>query len=152
MILVIFHFFVWTFFLYWIHRIGHSVPVLRKFHRAHHRFISTNIKGNQQPNNWHWSNLFLFNDNWNSTVDLWLTEVIPTLIYSWITGEWWISIFYYVWAAFIQERIEHNPKFDIYPFLTSGPWHLVHHKNSNKNYGLFFPIWDILFRTYKNTN
>jgi len=149
MIEIILHFFCWTFVLYWIHRIGHYTPIIRIFHRDHHKFISTNVKENQKPNDWHWSNLLLFNDNWNSTIDLWITEVIPTLLYSAVTGQWWISVFYYVWAAFIQERIEHNPTFDIYPFLTSGQWHLVHHKNPNRNYGLFFPIWDIMFRTYK---
>jgi sterol desaturase/sphingolipid hydroxylase (fatty acid hydroxylase superfamily) len=150
MILFIFHFFAWTLLLYWIHRVGHSVPFIQKFHREHHKFISANVKVNQPPNDWHWSNLFLFNDNWNSTIDLWLTEVIPTIVYSWMTGQWWISVFYYIWAAFIQERIEHNPKFDIYPFLTSGQSHLVHHNNPEKNYGLFFPIWDKMFGTFKN--
>ena len=150
MILVIFHFFAWTFFLYWIHRLSHAVPVLTTFHRDHHKFISANVKGNQKPNDWHWSNLFLFNDNWDSTIDLWLTEVIPSLIYSWVTGQWWVIVFYYFWAAFIQERIEHNPKFDVYPFLTSGKSHLVHHRNPEKNYGLFIPLWDKIFGTFKH--
>jgi len=150
MINIIFHFLLWTFILYWIHRIGHRLPIVRTYHKAHHKFVSNTVRKNQTPINWHWSNLFLFNDNWNSTVDLWITEVIPSLIYSWITGQWWIIAFYYVWTAFIQERIEHNPKFDIYPFLTSGQSHLVHHSNPEKNYGLFFPIWDKIFGTFKN--
>jgi sterol desaturase/sphingolipid hydroxylase (fatty acid hydroxylase superfamily) len=148
--MIIIYFLFWTLILYWIHRLGHYTPVIQKFHRDHHKFISAGVKGNQKPNDWHWSNLFLFNDNWNSTIDLWLTEVLPTLVYSLITGQWWISIFYYVWAAFIQERIEHNPSFNIYPFLTSGKWHLLHHYDAGKNYGLFFPIWDIIFGTYKS--
>jgi lathosterol oxidase len=150
MIYIIFHFLLWTLILYWIHRVGHYTPFIQRFHRDHHKFISSHIIKNQKPNDWHWSNLFLFNDNWNSTIDLWLTEVFPTLIYSLITGEWWISVFYYVWAAFIQERIEHNPSFDFYPFLTSGRCHLVHHTNPNVNYGLFFSIWDKLFGTFKD--
>jgi sterol desaturase/sphingolipid hydroxylase (fatty acid hydroxylase superfamily) len=93
--------------------------------------------------------LFLFNDNWTSTFDLWITEVVPTLVFSWVTGYWWISVFYYLWAALVQETIEHNPKFNIYPYLTSGKWHLIHHRDTTYNYGLFFPIWDILFKTHK---
>jgi sterol desaturase/sphingolipid hydroxylase (fatty acid hydroxylase superfamily) len=85
-----------------------------------------------------------------STLDLWITEVIPTLVFSLITGQWWISVFYYVWAAFVQEIIEHNPKVDLYPFLTSGKWHLIHHHNTSVNYGLFIPTWDILFGTFKS--
>jgi sterol desaturase/sphingolipid hydroxylase (fatty acid hydroxylase superfamily) len=108
----------------------------------HHRFILHHTA------TWHWSNLFLFNDDWTSTLDLWITEVIPTLLFSLITGQWWISIFYYIWAAFIQEIVEHNENFDI-PVLTSGKWHLMHHRGEI-NYGLFTPWWDMIFGTYKN--
>jgi sterol desaturase/sphingolipid hydroxylase (fatty acid hydroxylase superfamily) len=141
----IFAFITWTFVLYWIHRAGHITPVVQDAHRDHHKFININGK-----TTWHWNNLFLFNDTWTSTADLWITEVIPTLIFSWITGHWWLSVFYYLWAALIQEVVEHNPKFDIFPLLTSGRWHLIHHRDSTRNYGLFLPIWDLLFGTYKS--
>jgi sterol desaturase/sphingolipid hydroxylase (fatty acid hydroxylase superfamily) len=133
--------------LYWIHRVGHSIPLLRRYHLNHHQIINKNIR-ESTPNKWHWNNLFLFNDNWPSTIDLWITEVIPTLIFSLITGQWWISLFYYIWASIIQESIEHNPKVDL-PILTSGRWHLVHHKQADKNFGMFFSVWDILFGTYQ---
>jgi len=135
------YFFLWTLMLYWIHRIAHQIPVIKEYHLDHHRHILTN------HTSWHWNNLFLFNDTWDSTIDLWITEVIPTLIFSLITGQYWISIFYYLWASLIQETIEHNKDFDI-PLLTSGKWHLIHHRSSY-NYSLFFPIWDILFKTHK---
>jgi sterol desaturase/sphingolipid hydroxylase (fatty acid hydroxylase superfamily) len=148
MIEIIFYFSAWTFILYWIHRVGHDVPFLKKFHFDHHRFILTKLRNNETPTKWHWSNLFLFNDTWKSTIDLWLTEVIPTLLFSLVTGQWWISVFYYFWAAFIQETIEHNPNFNI-PFLTSGRWHLQHHIQGNANYSLFFPMWDLIFGSYR---
>lgn len=136
------YFLLWTLLLYWIHRIGHIIPSIRVIHLHHHRFILThNTK-------WHWSNLFLFNDDWPSTLDLWITEVIPTLLFSLITGEWWISVFYYIWAAFVQESIEHNSTFNL-PILTSGKWHLMHHRGEI-NYGLFTPLWDLIFGTYKH--
>ena len=140
-------FFTWTLCLYWIHRIGHRTPVVKTAHLDHHKFININGK-----TTWHWNNLFLFNDTWTSTVDLWITEVIPTLVFSWVTGHWWLSVFYYLWAALIQEVIEHNPKFSLYPFLTSGKWHLVHHRDPSKNFSLFTPVWDIVFKTYKPYN
>lgn len=127
--------------LYWIHRIGHIMPGVRSIHLSHHIFVNKNII------KWHWSNLFLFNDNVSSTIDLWITEVIPTIIFCVIFQDWLILIFYYFWAALIQESIEHNPDFNI-PLLTSGRWHLQHHK-SPYNYGLFFPIWDMIFGTYR---
>ena len=50
----------------------------------------------------------------------------------------------------LLNAIEHNPNFDIFPFLTSGRWHLVHHYNNKVNFGLFIPIWDIMFGSYKS--
>lgn len=142
-------FLAWTLCLYVIHRAIHAhgrkyFPLAFKAHADHHRYINVN-----HGTSWHWNNLLLFNDTWLSTLDLWITEVIPTIIFSWITGHWWIAIFYYFWAALLQEQIEHNPKFDFYPFITSGKWHLVHHYNVSANFGLFFPIWDIIFKSYR---
>ena len=128
--------------LYWIHRIGHYTPAIKQIHMHHHRFVLHHCT------TWHWSNLFLYNDDWISTLDLWITEVIPTLLFSLVTGEWWISVFYYIWAAFIQESIEHNSTFNL-PILTSGKWHLMHHRGEI-NYGLFTPLWDLIFGTYKH--
>jgi sterol desaturase/sphingolipid hydroxylase (fatty acid hydroxylase superfamily) len=144
-----FIFLSWTLYLYLIHRIIHKVglsyfPIAFKAHADHHKYINTH-----DQTKWHWNNLFLFNDTWTSTLDLWITEVIPTIIFSAITGHWWILAFYYVWAALIQETIEHNPNINFYPFMTSGKWHLIHHRDNGSNFGLFFPIWDILFKTHR---
>lgn len=140
----IIYFLIWTLLLYGIHRLVHVIPYLKQIHWDHHRFVNTNPTDLK----WHWNNLLLFNDNRISTLDLWITEVIPTFLFAMITNQWWIFYFYYFWAAFIQEWIEHNEKINWYP-LTSGKWHLVHHKKYKKNYGLFLPIWDRLFCTEK---
>ena len=144
--MIVVYFVTWTFILYWIHRISHIAAVVREFHYDHHVFIVKN--GNP---GWQWNNLLLFNDTWKSTIDLWVTEVVPTFIFSWITGQWWIFIFYYLWASFFQENLEHNTKINFYPF-TSGRWHLYHHIDHSKNFSLFFPIWDIIFGTNKNVD
>ena len=137
------YFFMWTFCLYWVHRAAHILPILKTYHFNHHKVINTNtIK-------WNWNNLLLYNDTKESTIDLWLTEVIPTCIISYITGQWWLIVFYYLWASLIQERVEHNKHFNI-PLLTSGKWHLNHHKDGKCNYGLFTSIWDIVFKTNRN--
>jgi sterol desaturase/sphingolipid hydroxylase (fatty acid hydroxylase superfamily) len=142
MIAIIFYFLLWTLVLYVLHRVIHNTPILKNIHWDHHRYV------NRHEISWRWTDVFLFNDTWTSTLDLWISEVIPTLIFSWITGQWWIAVFYYGWAAFLQQSLEHSKKIDIYPF-TSGRWHLTHHKHMNKNYGLFIPLWDRLFFTEK---
>jgi sterol desaturase/sphingolipid hydroxylase (fatty acid hydroxylase superfamily) len=94
---------------------------------------------------WHWNNLFLCNQDIRSTIDLWLTEVIPTITFCFIFGCWYIFGLYYLWASLLQERIEHNKNWDV-PGFTSGKWHLIHHRSPH-NYSLLIPIWDIVFRT-----
>lgn len=130
----------WTLMLYWIHRLGHKSKWLMKFHADHHGHV------NKHGTSWHWNNLLLFNDTWKSTIDLWLTEVIPTLVFCAVFSCWWIFMFYWAWAALIQETVEHNPKVNI-PLWSSGVWHLSHHKNPTVNFGLYFTIWDKIFRT-----
>jgi sterol desaturase/sphingolipid hydroxylase (fatty acid hydroxylase superfamily) len=142
----IIYFLSWTFCLYWIHRVVHNVPYVKKWHWDHHSYIVRH----GSPG-WHWNNLFLYNDTWRSTLDLYTTEVIPTAIFSWVTGQWWIFMFYYIWAAFFQQILEHHKNIDL-PLFTSGKWHLIHHRHTNKNYSLFLPIWDIVFRTYKHVD
>ena len=144
--MILFYFLLWTFILYWIHRIVHKTLVIKNWHWDHHVYITKH-----GALGWKWNNIFLFNDTWCSTLDLYITEVIPTLLFSLITGQWWIFLFYYSWAALFQENLEHNKNVNI-PFIASGKWHLIHHKHPNKNYGLFFPIWDIIFGTYKNVD
>lgn len=135
-------FFLWTLILYWIHRLGHRSVFIMRFHGDHHRHVL------KHGTKWRPNNLLLFNDNWKSTVDLWLTEVIPTIAFSTIFNAWWVFTFYYIWAAFIQEIVEHNSKISI-PLWSSGRWHLKHHYNPGVNYGLFFTVWDKVFSTEK---
>jgi sterol desaturase/sphingolipid hydroxylase (fatty acid hydroxylase superfamily) len=127
-----------------MHRAAHVIPFMRRFHVDHHKQVT-----DQTINGLNWKNAFLWFDSKESTIDQWLTEVLPTIAISAITGHWWLLIAYYIWAAFIQEAVEHNDKINLYPFITSGKWHLIHHDNPNKNYGVFIPIWDIVFNTRK---
>lgn len=140
----IFYFLSWTLLIYTLHRLVHQIPALSYFHREHHRFVREN------EITWHWSNIFLWNDNFKSTIDYWTTEVLPTLIFSVLTEQYWIMIFFYIYAAFIQERLEHNNNFNLYPFYTSGKWHVLHHTRYPCNFGIITPFWDWIFKTCKS--
>ena len=140
-------FLVWTFTIYWMQRLANVWSFMRKYHVDHHKQVTqATIQG------LNWRNALLWFDSWESTVDQWLTEVIPTIIISCVTGHYWLLFAYYIWAGFIQEAVEHNKRINLYPFLTSGKWHLIHHEFPNKNYGVFIPLWDIVFRTRKGLN
>ena len=83
------YFMTWTFMIYWLHRTYHSIPFCMKFHQDHH----TQIIEGTGSNKWDWRHVFIWIDTWNSTVDQWIMEVIPTIIFSWITGQWWMCVF-----------------------------------------------------------
>ena len=133
---------LWTLILYWLHRLAHTLPIVRDFHWDHHLVVAEDRLTGPE-----WKNLLLWNDTWRSTVDLWLTEVIPTLVIAAGTGCWWLAGAYYTWAASIQEAIEHNPQFGLFPILPSGKWHLIHHLYPSENYGPFTVLWDYVFGT-----
>lgn len=135
---------IWTFILWFMHVLGHKVPFFMYYHSDHHYQVYMKRSGKWKP-----TFLLTYIDSYKSTVDAWLTEYIPTIIFCYITGAWWIAILYYLWAVTFNELLEHNDKIDLYPFDTSGKWHLVHHEHPNKNYGLVTPIWDIIFGTAK---
>jgi sterol desaturase/sphingolipid hydroxylase (fatty acid hydroxylase superfamily) len=136
---------MWTLMLYWLHRAIHSAPnPIQKFHRHHHKMA---VYSNDKLK-WRWNNLFLYQDDFKTTADFWITEVIPTTIFCFATGHWWILAFHYLWSALIMENLEHNLKIDGFP-LSFGKWHMQHHYNPSNNYGLFIGWWDFIFGTYK---
>ena len=83
----------WNMLIYWLHRLVHTIyiPFVHEWHMDHHRQVT-------QDALWglHWSNVFLYNDTWKSTFDLWAIEIIPTLIFCWLTGHWWLFIIFYI--------------------------------------------------------
>lgn len=133
-------FLLWTLSEYTMHVMVHRVPWLAQVHSHHHKFIAMN------NTTWEWRNIFLWTDSWMCTLDLWIQEVIPTLIIVTLTGHWWLFGCFYIWTAFIQENVEHNPKIHV-PWLSSGRWHLQHHINPKSNFGTIATFWDKLFRT-----
>ena len=106
---------------YWVHRLCHILPYLKEIHWKHHKYVN-----NTQPK-WMWQNIFLYSDDWNGTLDIIVTEIIPTIIFCYLTNQWWILGVYYIWTAFIQEWVEHNPNVYLPPF-SAGKTHLVHHR------------------------
>jgi len=136
----IFLFLIWTLYLYLLHRLIHITPYVNTIHRHHHVYVF------KHPGKWHWSNVFLWNDDLTSTIDLWITDVLPTVLFCWVFNCWWLLVFYWVWAGFFQEALEHNTRINL-PGLTAGRWHMAHHKNPKKNFGLFIPVWDKIFKT-----
>lgn len=141
------YFFIWLLVLYWAHRLAHVVPYIKEIHSDHHKFVLRSKYGTE----WRLNNLILYNDTIRNTLNLWITEVIPTLTFSYVTGQWWIFIFYYIWAAFFQQTLKYDKDEDIF-LLTPGMWSMIHYRRTNLNFGLFISFWDIVFKTNRSIN
>lgn len=136
-------FLLWLLLIYGMHRASHKFEFLKYYHNDHHKRIYTG----EYDGSFKLRHLLLIIDSKESIIDQWLTEVIPTIIFCLIFNCWWLLLFYYIYAAILSESFKHNKNFNWYPVIISGRWHLIHHKNPTKNYGIIFPIWDKILGT-----
>lgn len=133
---------LWTMMIYWTHRLAHRLPCLWRFHSAHH---AVEYKGEYE---FSWWNLVGWFNDWKSTIDQWLTEIIPTTLFVLVFPQAWpILVIYYVDGFVLAEGLtDHNPRIDI-PALSMGKYHLRHHADMSGNYDLYFRLWDKVFGT-----
>lgn len=139
------YFLLFSFVVYWTHRIAHNTKFLWYFHKAHHSIL---YAGDYE---FSWWNLVGWFNDWQATVDQWVTEIIPLLImiYIW-PGAWPIAVLYYLDGFILAEGItDHNPRINI-PGLAMGRYHLMHHQNTTVNYDQYFRLWDTIFGTKRD--
>jgi sterol desaturase/sphingolipid hydroxylase (fatty acid hydroxylase superfamily) len=133
--------FVWDFFQYWAHRAQHVVPALWPAHALHHDDDRMN------------STTSLRNTLWSGVLGLLLVQ-IPTLV---VCGVDLLTIYgaYLLFATwgFINHanvRVSFGP---LTPVISGPQLHRVHHGRSPEyhdcNFAAFFPLWDVVFRTYR---
>ena len=132
---------LWTLLIYCTHRLAHSIPALWHFHQAHH---AVSYDGKWE---FSWWNLIGWFNDWRSTLDQWLTEIIPTILYILLFHDAWpIAVLYYI-DSFLSEGItDHNPRIAV-PGLAMGRYHLAHHADMTMNFDLYTHFWDWVFGT-----
>jgi sterol desaturase/sphingolipid hydroxylase (fatty acid hydroxylase superfamily) len=145
-------FLVWTFIIYWLHRLSHihhKLNLLWRIHSAHHR-------GQYFPSppdmKFHWSQLFFWHGNIASTLDIYLVFTAPALLIFLVSPYygWPILGFHYVYEAFLSgAALDHNLKLKgwLTRYFAWGGYHLYHHVHLRQNYGLLITLWDFVFRT-----
>ncbi|KAH7558627.1 hypothetical protein BM1_04764 [Bipolaris maydis] len=112
--------------MYWLHRMFHAPFLFERTHKDHHRFTSPTA-----------FSAYAFHPIEAFAMSL------PVYAYSFLLPMSDVAQL----VVFIASNIG--------PFLlhdNSVPFHLVHHKNTNFNYGQFLPHWDILCGTYREPN
>jgi sterol desaturase/sphingolipid hydroxylase (fatty acid hydroxylase superfamily) len=128
------------FFYYWFHRLQHASPWLWEQHKLHHTDEAVNVTTSLRH---HWTE-----EGFRSILIavpmgiLFNITPVEAGIVTMFTGQW-------------GYLIHANIRLPLGPFSTVllGPQaHRIHHsiepQHKDRNFAAFFPIWDILFRTF----
>jgi sterol desaturase/sphingolipid hydroxylase (fatty acid hydroxylase superfamily) len=127
------------FIKYWMHRAMHRVPLLWRFHRAHHSDRHFNASTNLR-------------EQWLGTI---YGDAIFALIAAPLFGAVSTPIpltAAYVGYGFFAHSNLRLPLGRLTPFFVGPQYHRIHHsrlpQHANLNYSSFFPLFDIVFGTY----
>jgi sterol desaturase/sphingolipid hydroxylase (fatty acid hydroxylase superfamily) len=132
---------VWDFFQYWTHRVQHMVPFLWPFHRVHHSDEAFGASTALRQGAGGTFLGFLFTHV--PTLALCGTEMLPAM---------GATILFAGWGYFNHANIALSLG-PITPILSGPQWHRLHHGRAREyydcNFAAFFPIYDIIFGTYR---
>jgi sterol desaturase/sphingolipid hydroxylase (fatty acid hydroxylase superfamily) len=132
---------VWDFFQYWFHRWQHVSPTLWPSHRVHHSDESVNTTTALRRSLLEAILIFIF-------------ILVPTVLVAGVDEVAAPIAFavFYGWGFFnhANVRLSLGPLTRVF----SGPqWHRIHHgldpEYRDRNFAAYFPIFDILFGTYR---
>ncbi|MCB1325913.1 MAG: sterol desaturase family protein [Spirochaetales bacterium] len=143
-------FLLWTFIIYWLHRIGHiSHPwnPLYELHKAHHKINYFRQDASPWPD---LGQFFFWLGDWKTSLDVFLVMTVPLLGITWLWPAFGLPllVFHYVYEVFLSEAmLDHNA--NIRGFTTRyfawGNFHLYHHVDQKTNYSLMTTLWDWVF-------
>jgi len=129
------------FFYYWFHRAQHSLPAFWQIHLLHHSDDDLNVTSS-------------FRTYWLENPLQMLLIMIPTYLivgidHAALTIFAFGSIFFLMFAH-ANIRLELGP---LTPAFVGPQLHRIHHSNApehhDRNFAQYFPIYDILFGTYR---
>lgn len=124
---------------YWMHRAMHQVPLLWRFHRAHHSDRHLNASTNLR-------------EQWAGTIygDA-VFAIISAPLFGVLSLPIPLTAAYVAYGFFAHANLR-LPLGWLTPILVGPQYHRIHHsrmpQHFNVNYASFFPLFDILFGTY----
>lgn len=143
-------FLLWTFIIYWMHRLAHVRAPFNPLYRIHQGHHQQKYDGTRQGFKieylwWNFGELRL-------AVDIIITQTIPLLILTWFFPSQGLVllVFHYLYEVFLSEDyLDHNIHIqgDVTRFFAWGRFHMTHHHKPKYNYCLMVTLWDFLFRT-----
>ncbi|WP_158218595.1 sterol desaturase family protein [Synechococcus sp. 1G10] len=138
----------WTGLAYALHRLAHHdgrLNLLHSLHRAHHApgYLL-------QPRILRWHHLLFWFDTSAETLDVWITLTLPALLIAALLpaqGPALLGLHYLYEILLSDQRFDHNPAIggSITRVLACGTYHLQHHSNPSRHFGLILTLWDHIF-------
>ncbi|MCC5667843.1 sterol desaturase family protein [Nostoc sp. CHAB 5784] len=137
---IAFYFVILDFFYYWLHRFQHTNSFLWEQHKFHHSEVSLNVTSTRRV---HWLEEPLILAFIVIPMSL-LFHIEPIAIGL-------LAFIEIIWLQFIHLNL--RLELGIFTPIIVGPQHhRIHHsfrpEHIDKNFALFFPIWDIIFGSY----
>jgi len=150
---IFFVFMLWTFLIYFMHRLAHvkhKLNFLYFIHRHHHRvnYLSSKLRS------FNWRHFLFYFGSIHESIDVLIMMTLPAILLCLLFPPYglYILIFHYLYEVFLSEsQLDHNPKITgaITNYFSWGKYHLYHHKNIQFNYSLIITFWDLIFKTRK---
>jgi sterol desaturase/sphingolipid hydroxylase (fatty acid hydroxylase superfamily) len=131
----------YDFFYYWLHRILHHRSIYALIHKHHHRQMAPS-RGNLDAINVH--PFELITGEYNHLFTL-------ALVTKFITGIHAITILFFVLLSGLLASLNHTRADVTFLRLYKVAYHDIHHWQPNTNYSQYFPIWDLLFGSFKDS-
>ncbi|CCQ62422.1 sterol desaturase family protein [Crocosphaera watsonii] len=138
-LIALLYFLVTDFFYYWFHRWQHTTWLWEQ-HKFHHSEVSLNVTSTRRV---HWlEDPFL----------LFCLELPMGLLFKFNGLSLGIITFIaIIWLQFIHLNLRLNLGY-LSRVITGPQYHRLHHsfqpEHLDKNFAAFFPLWDIVFKTY----
>ncbi len=137
---VLVYFLAYDFFYYWFHRWQHTWPLLWRQHMLHHSETALNAT-TAGRHHWLEEPIRVFTMTLPLAI-LFPGEPVVAGIGGLVIGAW-------VFFIHANLRLHLGP---LTPVIVGPQLHRIHHsdqpQHTDKNFGAFFPIWDVLFGTY----
>jgi lathosterol oxidase len=127
------------FFMFWFHYLAHKIKWFKPIHQLHHTHIETNVYS-----------LFVLNPIetlgfgtiWLIVISVINFNAVSVIIYLilnltyGILGHLKTDMFPQFWKSFVLTK-----------WISTTQFHANHHKSENHNFGFYFTIWDVIFKT-----
>jgi sterol desaturase/sphingolipid hydroxylase (fatty acid hydroxylase superfamily) len=128
------------FFYYWFHRCQHTNSFLWEQHKFHHSEVSLNVTSSRRV---HWLE--------EPLVLLFIVLPMTLLFNLQPIPSGFLAFIQVLWLQFIHMNLRLGAG-KLSPIIVSPQYHRIHHsyqpEHIDKNYAVFFPIWDIIFGSY----